>query len=820
VAEHALLAVPACAADKSLALVLASQDSNTICEGAKRLWQLPAALFESITITALIIWASGALAGGVTAAIVVTGFAFLYWVSSQMNTLKDGIRRVQDKQVSLFCEILGNIRSFRYYGWDDFFLTKLHGMTDSLQPAQHKLAVLNAVVAALVIAFPIIPSLVIFLISYYTTYVSPSVQFQAVLLSLLNTFRCACFTLFQTNSFFSSSGACFFVKSYYSRYPLWNLPSSLRAVSSAATCYKRLSAFLSMPGLSDTRAAIRNPGAVEVENLVVGPNGSLLQQLHVKPGSLVVLQGPVRSYKSTILKTLAGHLPLRESETVRIGGTISYAPQSPWMCQSSIQDNIVCSEPFDAQRYEDVLHACALTQELADMPLGDQTPVAEKGISLSGGQRQRVALARAAYRRADIYLLDNQLTGLDDSTQQFIWENLIEGLLSTATVIFASSRAVQSCTCVVRLSTNGFESVTVNASGYASDQTPPLQLPNRYRRPNQTAIALKTVHSSESSASEVKSTGCTVDTKAFEDVAADAELFEEYVAATSNDERTEIPVAMKEISSGMLEMGPGSLSRPARASFISLVEQRRESSGVFSIRKSIGSRGVSYAYDAQAVFADTNSMDSAFASSKVLPQNTVQQKSPFMMWIKFSSLNNASLAAITFIYFFYPAVRVMFDQWIGFWATDSVSTDDQFNINIICLFFVATLSIRITMDLLAYRLGALSERNMRKAFCTTVSRAPMNFFMSENLGPLVSVFSRDMSVVGQELMQDFHYGFYYLTAVFIIAIIICASLPIFIPISISVFCLLFMLQKAFSAKSTRIRDEFQQSQDLSYGFHP
>jgi ABC-type bacteriocin/lantibiotic exporter with double-glycine peptidase domain len=169
------------------------------------LWQLPAALFESITITALIIWASGALAGGVTAAIVVAGFAFLYWVSSQMNTLKDGIRRVQDKQVSLFCEILGNIRSFRYYGWDDFFLTKLHGMTDSLQPAQYKLAVLNAVVAALVIAFPIIPSLVVFLISYYTTYVSPSVRFQAVLLSLLNTFRCACFTPFQANCFFSSS---------------------------------------------------------------------------------------------------------------------------------------------------------------------------------------------------------------------------------------------------------------------------------------------------------------------------------------------------------------------------------------------------------------------------------------------------------------------------------------------------------------------------------------------------------------------------------------------------------------------------------------
>ena len=44
-----------------------------------------------------------------------------------------------------------------------------------------------------------------------------------------------------------------------------------------------------------------------------------------------------------------------------------------------------------------VLHACALTMDLSIMPLGDATPVAEKGISLSGGQRQRVALARAVY---------------------------------------------------------------------------------------------------------------------------------------------------------------------------------------------------------------------------------------------------------------------------------------------------------------------------------------------------------------------------------------------------------------------------------------
>jgi ABC-type multidrug transport system fused ATPase/permease subunit len=170
-----------------------------------------------------------------------------------------------------------------------------------------------------------------------------------------------------------------------------------------------LHAFLSKQGQPDSRAVAGEQGAVQVENLAVGPSGSVIKQLHVAPGSLVILQGPVKSFKSTILKTLAGHVSLLESETVRIGGTVSYAPQTPWMCQTTIQDNIISFEPLDQHRYSEVLRACALTQELAAMPLGDQTPIAEKGISLSGGQRQSVALARAAYRKADIYFLDNPI---------------------------------------------------------------------------------------------------------------------------------------------------------------------------------------------------------------------------------------------------------------------------------------------------------------------------------------------------------------------------------------------------------------------------
>jgi ABC-type multidrug transport system fused ATPase/permease subunit len=424
VAEHALLHAVTSQSSQALALTLASSDAHLVYDGAMAFHYLWAAPVEAVIIIALLIYLaddSGWIAAGIVFFIVTT----MYILSIVMTRIRGRFNAVQSKQVTLFFEVLQNMRPFRFYGWDAYFLLKLNKLTDEMAPLLLQLGVFKSLNLALVFACP--PLMAIAIFGYYTKSTDLPATIAFTTLSLFNTLR----------------------------FPLVVLPNAVRAYSSASTAYNRIREFLNCEKAVDTRVVSQTKGAIEIENLPVGPNKTILANWKAQPGELWVFQGPVRSYKSTLIETIAGHYPIPSSACVRVGGRVSYAMQQPWMQQATIKDNIVCCEPWNEERYKQVLFACALTPDLSIMPLGDETPVAEKGISLSGGQRQRVALARAVYRIADIYLLDNPISALDDQTQEHIWTHLFEGLLQSATVIVGSSRPVISCTAVLNLSTNG-----------------------------------------------------------------------------------------------------------------------------------------------------------------------------------------------------------------------------------------------------------------------------------------------------------------------------------------------------------------------------
>jgi ATP-binding cassette subfamily C (CFTR/MRP) protein 1 len=52
---------------------------------------------------------------------------------------------------------------------------------------------------------------------------------------------------------------------------------------------------------------------------------------------------------------------------------------------ASLLENILFQAPYDDARYNAVIDACALRQDLAELPAGDMTEMGERGINLSGG---------------------------------------------------------------------------------------------------------------------------------------------------------------------------------------------------------------------------------------------------------------------------------------------------------------------------------------------------------------------------------------------------------------------------------------------------
>ncbi|EJD45474.1 cadmium ion transporter [Auricularia subglabra TFB-10046 SS5] len=161
-------------------------------------------------------------------------------------------------------------------------------------------------------------------------------------------------------------------------------------------------------------------------------------KLQVHKGEFIAIVGRVGAGKTSLLQALAGEMRKTRGGVV-LGGQVAYVPQVPWIINATVKENILFGEPEDNARYQQVIKACSLQQDLDMLQYGDRTEIGEKGINLSGGQRARISLARAAYSRADIVLFDDPISALDAHVGKAILDNcLINGPLSDRTRILVT----------------------------------------------------------------------------------------------------------------------------------------------------------------------------------------------------------------------------------------------------------------------------------------------------------------------------------------------------------------------------------------------
>ncbi len=189
--------------------------------------------------------------------------------------------------------------------------------------------------------------------------------------------------------------------------------------------------------------------------------------LTIPKGARVGFVGSTGSGKSTTLDLLMGLLMPTEGELLVDGQpisgnrviawqrTIAHVPQSIYLADTTLAENIAFGVPHDTidlDRVQQAARQAQIADFIESSPEGYQAYVGERGIRLSGGQRQRIGIARALYKHASVLVFDEATSALDNATEQSVMD-AIEGLGSDLTILLIAHRltTVRRCDTIVEL---------------------------------------------------------------------------------------------------------------------------------------------------------------------------------------------------------------------------------------------------------------------------------------------------------------------------------------------------------------------------------
>lgn len=156
--------------------------------------------------------------------------------------------------------------------------------------------------------------------------------------------------------------------------------------------------------------------------------------LEFEKGKITALLGASGKGKTTVLRLIAG-LEKADSGVVKTHGKVGYLFQEHRLLPSvNVFENVrlvSCSDD-DAKK---ALRLCK-AEELAN----------KTSDEMSGGERQRAALARLVAFDADIWLMDEPFSALDDGTKEEIIENLLP-IMQNKTVVIVTHSAEEASLC-------------------------------------------------------------------------------------------------------------------------------------------------------------------------------------------------------------------------------------------------------------------------------------------------------------------------------------------------------------------------------------
>ncbi|KAI9755932.1 MAG: hypothetical protein M1835_000778 [Candelina submexicana] len=429
------------------------------------IWTAPIAILITLILLLINITYS-ALAGF---GLLALGVPLLTKVIGILFHRRKAINKVTDQRVSLTQEILQAVRFVKYFGWESSFLERINDIRRrEIRMIQTLLAIRNAI-NAVSMSLPIFASMLSFITYSLTNHdLNPAYIFSS--LALFNSLRMPLnllpMVIGQVIDGWASVGRIQeyllaeeqvddFVWDYtgsnaiairhadftWERTVTQDLQKAEAGKAETKSHNKQLRKAEKKAANDAARAAKRGENSdnnnSEVTLAIQEPFKLRDMDFTIGRNELVAVIGGVGSGKSSLLAALAGDMR-RTSGEIMMGASRALCPQSAWIQNATVKENILFGKEYDEEYYNQVIDACALRADLDMLPNDDLTEIGERGITVSGGQKQRLNIARAIYFNSDIVLMDDPLSAVDAHVGRHIFDNAISGLLRDKCRILAT----------------------------------------------------------------------------------------------------------------------------------------------------------------------------------------------------------------------------------------------------------------------------------------------------------------------------------------------------------------------------------------------
>ncbi|XP_017164453.1 canalicular multispecific organic anion transporter 1-like isoform X1 [Poecilia reticulata] len=702
-----------------------AQRFNDVTNFIHLLWSCPLQIIVSIVFLWLELGPS-TLAGLAVMVLMVPVNGLL---ANQAKKIQRENMKSKDKRLKIMNEILNGIKTLKLFAWEPSFQTQVEDIRGEELKVMRKFAYLTS----------------------FSTFISNC----APTLVSLATF--AVFVGVSSDNILTAEKAFTSISLFnILRQPLSMLPTLIASIVQTAVSKKRLEKFLGGDDLESD--IVRHDSSFD--SAVSICDGSFAWEkdsepllksvsLGIKPGGLVAVVGAVGSGKSSLLSALLGEMH-RTKGFINIQGSLAFVPQQAWIQNATLRDNILFGSPYEEQRFEDILEACALGPDLKLLSAGDLTEIGEKGINLSGGQKQRVSLARAAYSQADIFLLDDPLSAVDSHVGKHLFDKVIgpNGLLKDKTRILVT-HGVSFLPCV--------DEVVVLVNGRVSEVGSYQSL-----RDSKGAFSeFLDTYGSEQSNQTSSEDGCH-----------DKEDF----ISDSEDDQTDVSLADDVFRRS--QRGSRSRSRLRKNSNLKSLENTKK-----------GQRLI-----------EKETME------------TGQVK--FSVWLQYVQAMGWGYAFwALFIYVMQNVAFIGQNLWLSDWTNDAVEYYNQTyspkkrdtRVGVFGALGMAQGLFVFLGTLLLTNAAVNASRVLHSRLLNNVLRVPMVFFDTTPLGRILNRFAKDIFTIDETIPHLFSSWIIHLLGILGTIVFLCLSTPLFIIVIIPLAVIYFFVQRFYIPTSRQLR---------------